>query len=31
MPPLAFLGIVMIAFPLLNYLPTHFLLRWVFG
>lgn len=31
MPPLAFLGIVMIAFPLLIYLPTYLLLRWVFG
>lgn len=31
MPPLAFLGIVMIAFPLLIFLPTHLLLRWVFG
>ncbi|MBI3045397.1 MAG: membrane-associated protein [Betaproteobacteria bacterium] len=31
MPPLAHLGLVMIAFPLVIYLPTHLLLRVLFG
>jgi hypothetical protein len=30
MPPLAYLGVVMIGFPLLIYLPTHLLLHLVF-
>jgi len=31
MPPLAYLVLVMIGFPLLIYLPTHWILQWVFG
>ena len=31
MPPLAYLGLVMIGFPLLIYLPTHFLLQRLFN
>jgi hypothetical protein len=30
MPPLAYLGLVMIGFPLLIYLPTHWVLQLVF-
>jgi hypothetical protein len=30
-PPLAYLGLVMLAFPLLIYLPTHLVLLRVFG
>ena len=30
MPPLAYPGLMMIGSPLLLYLPTHLLLRWVF-
>ena len=30
-PPLAYLGLVMLAFPILIYLPTHFVLLRVFG
>lgn len=30
-PPLAYLGLVMIGFPLLIYLPTHLLLEALFG
>lgn len=28
LPPLAFLGVVMAAYPILLYLPTHLFLRW---
>jgi hypothetical protein len=31
MPPLAYLGLVMIGFPLLIYLPIHLVLQLVFG
>ena len=31
MPPLAYLGLLMFGFPVLIYLPTHFLLRSLFG
>jgi len=31
MPPLAYLVLVMIGFPLLIYLPTHWILQWVIG
>jgi hypothetical protein len=31
MHPLAWLGVMMLAFPLLWYLPTHFILRAAFG
>lgn len=31
MPPLAYLGLLMIGFPVLIYLPTHLLLQVVFG
>lgn len=31
MPPLAYLGLMMIAFPLLIFVPTHLLLRALFG
>lgn len=30
MPPLVYLGVVMLAFPLLVYLPTHLILQWLF-
>lgn len=30
-PPLAYLGLMMIGFPLLIYLPTHLVLQWTFG
>ncbi len=29
MPPLAYLGVLMVAMPLVCYLPAHFLLRWL--
>lgn len=28
--PLAYLGLVMVFFPVIIYLPTHFLLKWIF-
>jgi hypothetical protein len=28
--PLAYLGLVMVFFPVVIYLPTHFLLKWIF-
>ena len=31
MPPLAYLGLLMVCFPVLIYLPTHLLLRSLFG
>ncbi len=31
MPPLAYLGLLMVGFPVLIYLPTHLLLRSLFG
>ena len=31
MPPLAYLGLLMVGFPVLIYLPTHMLLRSLFG
>jgi hypothetical protein len=31
MPPLAYLATVMVLFPLVLYLPTHLLLRRLFG
>lgn len=31
MPPLAYLGLLMIGFPVLVYLPTHWLLQLLFG
>jgi hypothetical protein len=31
MPPLAYLGVVMVAFPAVIYLPTHLVLRALFG
>ncbi len=30
-PPLLYLGLLMLGFPLLVYLPTHFLLQWLFN
>jgi hypothetical protein len=30
-PPLAYLGLLMIAFPALVFLPTHFVLKLLFG
>jgi hypothetical protein len=30
MPPVVYLGVMMAAYPLLVYLPTHLLLQWVF-
>ena len=30
MPPLAWLGLLMVGLPLLVYLPTHLVLKWVF-
>jgi hypothetical protein len=31
MPPLMYLGLLMLGFPVLSYLPTHFLLLWLFS
>lgn len=31
MPPLIYLGFLMAGFPVLLYLPTHWLLQWLFG
>ncbi|MGH8709760.1 MAG: hypothetical protein ACREVA_00300, partial [Burkholderiales bacterium] len=31
MAPLAYLGLLMVGFPVLIYLPTHLLLRSLFG
>lgn len=31
MPPLAWLALLIVGLPLLVYLPTHLLLKWVFG
>jgi len=31
LPPPIYLGLLMLAFPLLVYLPTHLLLRWLFN
>jgi hypothetical protein len=31
MPPPAYLGLLMVGFPVLIYLPTHWLLRHLFG
>jgi len=30
-PPRVYLGLVLVLFPLIVYLPTHFLLRGIFG